>query len=151
MLAHSPPFPLIIDYNDEHDVLTVEDEEAIVLVQVAKGSAWCTKSLSTLSVTFYGTTRFPRQLEQGLLQKLVVAMDGEYPVLEYLILGSSKQDRTTLTFPGTLQAPHLRHLTLLGFANPIGSRLFTAAVGLATLYLIITHPHAYLQPDTHLQ
>jgi hypothetical protein len=54
-------------------------------------------------------------------------------------------------FPGTLRAPHLRHLTLRGFANPIGSRLFTVAVGLVTLCLIITHPHAYFQPDTLLQ
>jgi hypothetical protein len=132
MLAHPPPLPLIIDYDDEHDVLTAEDEEAIVL---ALGHRY----------------RVRLAMPVPNLQKLIVAMDEEYPVLEYLIVVPSRHDSPALMFPGTLQAPHLRHLTLLGFANPIGSRLFTAAVGLVTLCLIITHPHAYFQPDTLLQ
>lgn len=135
MLAHSPPLPLIIDYDDEHDALTAEDEEAIIL---ALGHRYRVRRIRL-------AMPFPN------LQKLIVAMDENYPVLEYLIVGPSKQDSTALMFPGTLQAPHLRHLTLLGFDNPIGSRLFTTAVGLVTLCLIITHPHAYLKPDTLLQ
>jgi hypothetical protein len=135
MLAHSPPLPLIIDYDDEHDALTAEDEEAIVLA--------------------FGHRDRVRRIRLAMpvpnLQKLIVAMDDEYPVLEYLVVGPSKQDSTALMLPGTLQAPHLRHLTLLGFANPIGSRLFLTAVSLVTLCLIITHPHAYLQRDTLLQ
>jgi hypothetical protein len=135
MLAHSPSLPLIIDYDDEHDALTAEDEEAIVL---ALGHRHRVRRIRL-------AMPFPN------LQKLIVAMDEDYPVLEYLIVGPSKQDSTALMFPGTLQAPHLCHLTLLGFDNPIESRLFTTAVGLVTLCLIITHPHAYLQPHTLLQ
>ena len=135
MLAHSPPLPLIIDYDDEHDALTAEDEEAIVL---ALGHRYRVRRIRL-------AMPFPN------LQKLIMAMDEEYPVLEYLIVGPSKRDSTALMFPGTLQAPHLRHLTLLGFANPIGFRVFTTAVGLVKLCLIITHPHAYFQPDTLLQ
>jgi hypothetical protein len=109
MLAHSPPFPLIIDYTDERDALTAEYEEAIVL---SLGRRY----------------RIRLAMPVPNLQKLIVAMDEEYPVLECLVLGPSKQDSTALMFPGTLQAPHLRHLTLLGFANPIGSSLFITAV-----------------------
>ena len=135
MLSHSPPLPLIVDYDDEHDALTAEDEQAIVL---ALGYRHRVRRIRL-------AMPFPN------LQKLIVAMDEGYPVLEYLVVGPSKQYSTALTFPGTLQAPHLRHITLLGFDNPIGSRLFTTAVGLVTLCLIITHPPAYLQPDTLLQ
>jgi len=135
MLAHSPPLPLIIDYDDELDALTAEDEEAIVLALGHRNRV----------------RRIRLAMPVPNLQKLIVGMDEEYPVLEYLVVGPSMQDSTALIFPGTLQAPHLRHLTLLGFANPIGSRLFTTAVGLVTLCLIITHPHAYLQPDNLLQ
>ena len=135
MLAHSPPLPLIIDYDDEHDALTAEDEGAIVL---ALGHR-------------YRVRRIRLAMPVPILQKLIVAMDEEYPVLEHLIMGPSEQDSTALMFPRTLQAPHLRHITLLGFANPIGSRLFTSASGLVTLCLFTTHPHAYLRPDTLLQ
>jgi hypothetical protein len=89
MLAHSPPFPLIIDYNDEHDVLTAEDEEAIVL---AFGHR-------------YRIRRIRLAMPVPNLQKLIVAMHEEYPVLEYFLLRPSKQDRTTLTFPNT-SSPH---------------------------------------------
>ncbi len=135
MLAHSPPLSLIIDYNDEHDALTAEDEKAIAL---ALGHRDRVRRIR-LAIPFSN------------LQQLIVAMDEEYPVLEYLVAGALKQDSTALTFPETLQAPHLRHLTLLGFALPIESRLFTTALGLVTLNLIITHPPAYLQPNTLLQ
>ena len=135
MLAHSPPLPFIIDYDDEHDALTAEYEGAIVLALGRR----------------YRVRRIRLAMPVPNLQKLIVTMDEEYPVLEHLVVGPSKQDSTALMFPGTLQAPHLRHLTLLGFADPIGSRSFTTAVGLVTPCLIITHAHAYLPPDTLLQ
>ena len=58
---------------------------------------------------------------------------------------------TALMLPETLQAPHLRHLVLIGFALPIGSRLLTTAVGIVTLYLYMNHPSAYFRPNTLLQ
>ena len=39
-------------------------------------------------------------------------------------------------FPETLQA-YLRHLSLIGFALPIATRLLTTAVGLVTLCVVI--------------
>jgi hypothetical protein len=85
------------------------------------------------------------------LQRLIMAMDEEYLILEYLVISSRSRDKgTALIYPETLQAPHLLHLTLLGFALPIGSRLLTAAMGLVTLYLEMNHSSAH-HPNTLLQ
>ena len=87
------------------------------------------------------------------LQKLIVAMDDEYPILEYLIIGHVVENKSSiLMLPETLQAPHLRHLALFGFfALPIGSRLLTTVVDLVTLYLIMVRPSTYFHPNTLLQ
>ena len=90
------------------------------------------------------------------LQKLISAMDDEYPILEHLIIvreikGSNEDTSTILILPEILQAPHLRHLVLVGFAIPVGSRLLTTAVGLVTLLLIMIHPSTYFHPNTLLQ
>ena len=47
-----------------------------------------------------------------------------------------------LIFPGTFQAPHLRHLALVGFSLPPGSRLLATAVSLVTL--------SFNEPPIHL-
>jgi hypothetical protein len=133
MLAHSPPLPLVIDYFND---ITVEDEEGAIL-----------------SLKQYDRVRHVRfKMPPTRLQKLIVAMDDEYPILEYLIIAHPVDDKTTiLMFPETLQAPHLRHLLLVGFALPIGSRLLTTAVGLVTLCLGMVHLSTYFHPDTLLQ
>jgi hypothetical protein len=81
-----------------------------------------------------------------------VTIGEEYPVLEYLILVPSMgYESSALMLPETLQAPHLHHLSLMGFALPIGSRLLTTAVGLITLVLIVGNPHNFFQPNTLLR
>ena len=86
------------------------------------------------------------------LQKLIVAMDDEYPILEYLIIPRPVEDESSISqFPETLQAPNLRHLYLDGFALPMGSRLLTTSVGLVTPYLWMVHPSTYFHPNTLLQ
>ena len=86
------------------------------------------------------------------VHKLIMAMDEEYPNLEYLIVKTPIGDNNNVfTFPETLQAPHLRHLTLGGFSLPAGSRLLTNAVGLVTLCLFMRHPSTYFHPNTLLQ
>jgi hypothetical protein len=78
-------------------------------------------------------------------------MDEEYPILEVLYITRQYEDNSTISrFPETFQAPHLRHLVLVGFALPIGSRLLTTAVGLVTLCLRMDHPSTYLHPNTLL-
>ena len=134
MLAHSPPLPLVVGYFTKGRELTTEDEEGIILALKQRD-------------------RVRRiRLHSAAMQKLFVAMDDEYPILEYLYISRPIEDDSTISrFPGTLQAPHLRHLVLQGFALSIGSRLLTTAVGLVTLHLIMIHPSTYFRPNTLLQ
>ena len=137
MLAHSPPLPLVIDYYpDEDDDITEEDEEGAIL-----------------ALKQYDRVRRVRLgMPVTSLQKFIVAMDDEYPVMEYLIIAHAIDDESTiLTLPETLQAPHLRHLLLVGVAFPIGSRLLTTPVGLVTLCLGMVNPSTYFHPSTLLQ
>ena len=134
MLAHSPPLPLTIDYGSE-DGITAEDEEGILL------------ALEQCDRVRHLRLDLPVQN----LQKLVMAIDGEFPILEYLIVGPWTKDSTALMLPETLQAPHLRHLTLGGLTCPIRPRLHPTAASLVTLSLTIFHPSAYFQPNMLLQ
>ena len=136
MLAYSPPLPIAIDYFDEDWDITAEDEEGIMLALEQQDRV--------------------RRVRLGMpvanLQKLIMAIDQEYPVLENLIiLPQTENTSMALKFPETFQAPQLRHLVLGGFSLPIGSRLLTTAMGLVTLYLSISHPSAYFQPNTLLR
>jgi len=134
MLAHSPPLPLAIDYSDEDCDIAEDEEEAILALKQRNRVHRVRLCIPVTS-----------------LQKVIGAMDEEYPILEYLIIQPPYQDRSTiLTLPETLQAPHLRHLTLAGFALPIGSRLLTTAVGLVTLCLVMRNPSTYFHPNTLL-
>ena len=137
MLAHSPPFPLDLDYYTNEDVeIAAEDEEGVIL-----------------ALKQYTRVRRVRlQMLVTILQKLTVAMDDEYPILDYLIILLPPEDKSSICqFPETLQAPNLRHLMLVGFALPMGSRLLTSAVGLVTLCLWMAHPSTYLHPNTLLR
>jgi hypothetical protein len=97
MLAHSPPLPLVIDYFHDSDI-TAEDEEGAIL---ALG-----KRDRVRRVRLY--------LPATNLQKLIVAIDEEFPILEYLVIMPRFEDKSTiLKFPETLQAPHLRSLRIL--------------------------------------
>ena len=134
MLAYSPTLPLTVDYRDK-DGIAAEDEEGLLLALEQHHRV--------------------RDLRLGLpvqiLQKFVMAIDEEFPILEYLILGSWKTDGAALMLPETLQAPNLHHVILIGFACPIRSRLHPTAAGLVTLYLTISHQSAYFQPNVLLQ
>ncbi|KAI0275737.1 hypothetical protein BGY98DRAFT_1188235 [Russula aff. rugulosa BPL654] len=116
MLAHSPPLPLTNDYRSEGGI-SAEDEEGILLALEQRHRV---RHLRLL---------FP--IEH--LQKLVKAIDEEFPILEYLILEHSAKNSTALVLPETLQAPNLGHLALRGFACPIRPRLHPTAAGLVTL------------------
>jgi hypothetical protein len=136
MLARSPPLPIAIDYFDEDWDITAEDEEGIMLALEQQDRV--------------------RRVRLGMpvtnLQRLIMAIDQEYPVLESLIILPPTENKSTaFKFPETLQAPQLRHLVLGGFALPIRSQLLTTAMGLVTLYLSIDHPSAYFQPNALLQ
>ena len=136
MLRHSPPFPLVIGYFTKHRRLTTKDEEGIVLALTHRDRV----------------RRVRLGKPRTIIQKLIVAMDEEYPILEHLYIAlPSNDDNMIFRFPETLQAPHLRHLELQGFAFPIGSPLLTTAVGLVTLFLVMDDPSTYFHPNTLLQ
>ena len=136
MLAHSPPLPLIIDYFSLKMDITSEDEQGIILALERRDRVRRVRLL----------VPFPR------LQKIIPAIDAEYPALEYLITGPSTQDNSmAVMLPERFQAPRLCHLLLKGFALPMESRLLTTAVGLVTLTLILDHPSTYFQPNSMLQ
>ena len=98
MLAYSPLLPVIIDYvhQDPSHEMTVEDEEGILLAlqhphRISQIRLW---------------------IPSSNLRKLVVAMDGEFPILEYLYIKPLTDDGNTLILPKTFQAPHLRYVAL---------------------------------------
>ena len=136
-LAHSPSLPLVIDYFQRYVGFTTENEEQAIfaLTQHDRVRRVCL-DMSTITN----------------LQKLVVAIEGEYPILEYLVIWHPIKDRTTiLMLSETLEAPRLRHLTLVGFALPIESRLLTTSVHLVTLCLVMNSSSTYFHPNTLLQ
>jgi hypothetical protein len=136
MLAHSPHLPLVIDHSKMDGDISAEDEE---------GSILALKQYSRVS-------RVRHQMPVTSLQKRIVAMGDEYPILEYLIISHPVNDDSPISqLPETLQAPNLRHLLLGGFALPMGSRLLTTAVGLVTLCISMVHPSTYFHPNTLLR
>jgi hypothetical protein len=135
MLAHSPPFPLIVEYEVGDHGLTAEDEEGIMLAfqhhhRVCRISLW---------------------MPVPSLQKFVSAINNEFPILEHLYIGPPTKHNTHLILPSTFQAPQLRFLGLRHFTSPIRSSLLTTAVGLSMLSLHWIHPSAYPHPNHLLQ
>ena len=133
MLAHSPPLPLVIDY--EGTDITAEDEEAIILALAQRDRV----------------RRIRFNIPVLKLQRLILTIDDEYPVLEYLVLADPPEERRAVIFlPTTLQTPQLRHLAI-DCSIPIRFQLLTTAVGLVTLSLGMHHPFTYFQPNVLLQ
>ena len=136
MLAHSPPLPLVVEYSEKFPGTSVEDKEGIILALKQRNRVRRVRLHTPITI----------------LQKFIVAIENEYPILEYLIIWSWTEDNTTsVMFPETFHAPHLHHLALLGLTLPIGSRLLTTAVRLGTLCLVMTHSSIYSNPNTLLQ
>jgi len=136
MLAHSPPLPLIIDYIDQGHDVTADEEAGIVLALRQRDRV----------------RRIRLVMPVPELQRLIMAMDGEFPRLEHLYIGPPTKHTTGLVLPETFQA-HLRHLILINFAFPLGSPLLTgtAAASLVTLVLQRIPPSAYFRPNSLFQ
>ena len=138
MLAHSPPLPLVLDYIDEDHDITTEDEQAIVLALRHRDRVH----------------RIRLQMHIPNLQKLVPAIDGEFPILEFLYVEPPTRtaDDTTprLMFSKTFRAPHLCHLALMNFNFTLESPLLSTSVPLVTLSLQEIHP-TYFHPNELLR
>ena len=142
MLAHFPSaLPIIIDHFDDDQELTAEDEKGILLALQHRDRVRRIRIIK------------PTQI----LQKLVVALDGEFPILEFLFIRHQRYHRpaiepiTSLNFPETFRAPHLRQLLLKNFATPIESPSLTTMRSLTTFYLFGIPSSAFFHPDVLLQ
>ncbi|KAI0252550.1 hypothetical protein BJV78DRAFT_343202 [Lactifluus subvellereus] len=131
MLAHSLSLPLTIDYRERGHGITAKDEEHVLLA---------------LSWHRDRVHRIRLDLPTPNLRKLIMSMDEQFPILEYLIIDPWTKDDTCPIFPTTFQAPHLRHLVLRHAALPMGSPLLTTT-GLVTLALRDIPPSAYFPPN----
>ena len=129
MLAHSPPLPLVIDHHD----INARDRKGIMLSLLHRDRV--------RRIRLMGSIPF--------LEWLIVVIDDEFPMLEYLCI--SPEDNTRLVIPRAFQAPQLRHLVLSNLAFPIGSPLLSAPACLVTLSLTKIHPSAYFRPNELLQ
>ena len=130
MLAHSPPLPLVIDTVDNFQDISAEDEERITFVLQHSDRV----------------RRIRFRMPSSNLQNLILAMDKEFPILEYLYIAPPTKHSTTVVFQKTVRAPQLRQLILINLAIPIGSPLIVTALGLVTLALDYIHPSAYFSP-----
>jgi hypothetical protein len=135
MLAHSPPFPLIVDHDYESHELAAEDEEGTILALQHRDRV----------------ARVNLRLPVTSLQKLITALDGEFPMLEYLYIAPPAKHDTLLTLPAMFRAPQLRLFILGFFSSPIGSPLLVTAVNLAALAVRFMQPSTYPHPNDLLQ
>ena len=140
MLANSPHLPLVIDHFDEENVITIKDEQGIILALQHRDRV----------------RRIRLSDPIPYLQKFILALDGEFPILEFLLIYHSYSVPTdahdmSLNIPETFRAPHLRHLMLTGFAISIESPLLTTMGNLVTLNLDLIPPSAYFHPNALLQ
>ena len=100
MLAHVPPLPIVVDYGHENRKVTTRDMEGIFLALRRRRRV----------------RRIRLQMPTSDLRKVVVAMAGEFPVLEYLYIKPLSTDDNGLILPGTFKAPRLRHFSLSDIA-----------------------------------
>ena len=131
MLAHSPPLPLIIDHDDENQDLTAEDEKGIMIALQHRDRV----------------RRIYLRMPVPSLQKLITAMDDQFPMLEYLNITPPTNHDAHLVLPSTFEAPQLTYIILNHIASPIGSLLLTTAVSLVKLSLRWIHPSTNLYPN----
>lgn len=95
-LAHLPALPLVIDYGDEDREVTTQDEEGILLALHSRPRV----------------CRIRLWMSASKIRSLITAIDGDFPILEYLYIKPLTSDRNGLSIPKTFKAPHIRHLAL---------------------------------------
>ena len=96
MLAHSPSLSIVIDYGDEEREVTRQDEEGILLALRHRHQVCHIRLCMPISS----------------IRRLVVGLDGEFPMLRHLYLSPLISDHSGLSFPSTFKAPQLHHFIL---------------------------------------
>jgi hypothetical protein len=131
MISHSPPLPLIIYYPGIPGEMPAADKEGALFALQQRERV----------------RRIHVEARTAILSNLFKAVDGEFPILERLVLRSQKESRTGLLLPEKLQAPLLHHLTLSNIPLPTGSQLLRRAEDLITLALLNIPATAEFHPE----
>ena len=132
ILELAPPLPLIIDLLDPDRDATSKDEDGIILALKHRDRV-CRIGLRDC---------------MWLVSTVTKALQGEFPILEHLVLMTPPLQPKGLTFPKAFQAPRLRHLILANYIFPRQSPLLLrTAVGLITLNLDSIHPSTCTSPN----
>src|SRR5258708_19979969 len=142
MLAHwrSPPLPLI-EYLKGNDDGTAKDEEGLIYALRQRDRVRRIRLLKPVPI----------------LEKLIINLDGEFPILEYLYIQHQRYVRPMYghnrnsNLPKIFRVPNLRHLILINSAIPTGSPLLATMENLVTLTLDITPSSPYFHPHPLLQ
>ena len=134
MLAHSPPLPLTVDYQRK-DGITAEDEEGILLALEQRHRVRHLRLASPIQN----------------LQKIVMAIDKEFPILEYLILATPIEEHSALMLP-----KHFKHQIYINYAGRLAAWSNTISItpdyhGPCHTLLATHHQSAYFQPNVVLQ
>ena len=135
-LDHLPPFPLLVDYRHtwrDVAILTKQDELAIY----------------HLLRLHDRVRRLHLDLPPPILQKVLVLMDGPFPILEHFSFSSThtSTDGLTFTLPKAFLAPNLLHLTLPGISPPRRLRFLTSITSLVNLTLCNIQTSSYFRPN----
>jgi len=123
MLECSPPLPIVLDYTHQTRRWTEEDEDGMLLALRHRARVHRIR----LCV--------PRSHEK----KLSLAIEMEFPMLEYLYIGVSTLTtlRPDLEIYPSFQAPRLCHLALTRCHFLVTSPSLTTSAGLVTLSLML--------------
>jgi len=134
MLTHFPHLPLVIDHYKEP--ANYNDETGILIALVQQP---------------YRVRRIRLGVHVSDVQRLIAAIDYEFPMLEYLCITPSTKWDKLWTLPITFRAPRLRYLMLADFTLPIRSPLLTTEAGLVALTLESFEPSADFSPNRLLE
>jgi hypothetical protein len=134
MLAHSPPLPLIIFYQDGDREVTTEDEEGALLA-ISPGHRDRVRRIA-LEIPARGFERFITTMER-------------FPVLEHLYIESQSEYDTIWIIPTTFEAPNLRHIHLGHVTFSIDPPILTInrPAGLVDLWLGGIPHFSYFPPS----
>ena len=143
MLKHFPStLPLAIDYIRWDRRTAAEQQEGIMLALRKP------ERVRRIRISV------PDWIHPSRRQKLIMAIDDEFPKLEFFYIArsfDSSEEYSALVLPDKFRAPRLRHLILFSLSLSIQSPVITTALGLVTLSLLLSPPFNCFHPNDLLR
>ena len=130
-LDHLPPLPLFVNYGYTSVTMTEQDELGLI------------HALRLHDRVRHIDLDVP---PPTIVHKVLVLMDGQFPILEHLSLSFAAKNNIPFTLPKAFLAPNLRHIALVGLGLPKRLRLLTSTVSLVTLHLSNIETSSYFRP-----